>query len=75
MPSLLKSSFLSALIVRATHVTFMDSHPASDESHVRVAIAKVLGLIGACNETELRSIAHNDFIALLSAKLSELLRL
>ena len=56
------------------HVTFMDSHPASDECHVRVAIAKVLGLIGACNETELRSISHSDFIALLSAKLSELLR-
>ena len=57
------------------HVTFMDAHPASDESHVRVAIAKVLGLIGARNETELRSLAQNDFIALLSAKLSELLRL
>jgi hypothetical protein len=56
-------------------VTFMDAHPASDLSHVRVAIAKVLGLIGARNETELRSLAQNDFIALLSAKLSELLRL
>ena len=57
------------------HVTFMDAHPASDLSHVRVAIAKVLDLIGARNETELRSLAQNDFIALLSAKLSELLRL
>ena len=55
------------------YVTFMDSHPASDEWHVREAIAKVLGLIGACNETELRSISHSDFIVLLSAKLSELL--
>ena len=55
------------------HVTFMDAHPASDLSHVRVAIAKVLGLIGACNETELRSISHSDFMALLSAKSSELL--
>jgi hypothetical protein len=53
----------------------MDAHPASDLSHVREAIAKVLGLIGARNETELRSLAQNDFIALLSAKLSELLRL
>ena len=56
------------------YVTFMDSHPASDEWHVRVSIAKVLGLIGACNETELRSISQSDFIVLLSAKLSELLR-
>ena len=56
------------------HITYMDSHPASDESHVRVAIAKVLGLIGASNETELRSISQSDFIALLSTKLSELLR-
>ena len=54
------------------HVTFMDSHPASDECHVRVAVAKVLGLIGASNETELRGISCPDFMVLLTAKLSEL---
>ena len=56
------------------HVTLMDSHPTSDECHVRVAVAKVLGLIGASNEKELRSITRPDFIDLLSAQLSELLR-
>jgi hypothetical protein len=52
----------------------MDSHPASDECHVGVAIAKVLGLVGATNEKEPRSISRADFIDLLSAELSELLR-